>query len=614
MDQTKPTSAPPKRLAIEKLGIRRLMQLDACTRCGECLNWCPVYDQDRQEKLIPRTKILKFLQIAKNQDRRAAKGLLKSLFGDWGQKMLGTLFPRQEITAEMVTAFAENLYECSTCGQCQVVCPANINTVELWEEIRELIVEAGYGPLEPQKVLVKSVKAYDNPWQQPRQGRTKWIRRAEKEGLLIAPPRDIQKTRGKVLLWFGCTAVYDGNVRQIAINTVNVLEALGIDYGCLLGDEKCCGSVLLRMGDAEFKRIASENIAQLNALGFDTLISACSGCFKTIKEDYPKVGQLNFKVLHVVEYLHELLTSGKLTFRNPVNAKVTYHDPCHLGRAAGVYDAPRAILNAIPGLELTEMERVRSFSRCCGAGGGVKAGFPDIQAKMSLRRIAEAEATGADTLVSACPFCYAGLQVGIKASNSHLVMKDVTSLVAQALIGKEVAATAPPAAAQAEAAAAATPAVATPAADDKDQRRAQREQERAARRAARGQSATPAAQEASPAPVAAPEPAQPNPAVAPAPEPVTAPADAGSHRDQRRAQREQERAARRAARASGEPEAVAPAPPAPEPVAAADPVEAAPEPPPAATDAAADPEASLTREQRRALRDQERAARRAGRG
>lgn len=422
-------------LPVNRLSAVHLMQLDACTRCGECLNWCPVYDQDKREAIIPRTKIRDFQRILRAQHGFVGRMLRNEKISAPLKKMMRGVFRVPVITDDMVEAVAANLYECSTCGQCKVVCPANLDTVNMWENIREVIVSAGYGPLESQKALVKSVKAYDNPWQQPRQARTKWARRAKKEKLIADAPRELKKTKGKVLLFLGCTAVYDANVRQIAVNTVNVLEALNVDYGCLGGDEKCCGSVMLRMGDPEFERIASENIAQFNRQGIETLVTSCAGCYKTIKQDYPLVAKLNFEVLHTVEFLRREMDEGRLTFPYPVERRVTYHDPCHLGRATGVFEDPRVILEGIPGLEFIEMERIREYSRCCGAGGGVKAGFPDVQAKMAQRRIQEAELTGAQDLVSACPFCFAGLQVGIKATHSLLVMKDVTSLVAKSLLG-----------------------------------------------------------------------------------------------------------------------------------------------------------------------------------
>jgi heterodisulfide reductase subunit D len=427
-----------REIPVNNLDMRRLIELEACTRCGECLTWCPVYDQDAKEEIIPRRKVIDFLKIAKSQQGFLARIMKNEKLSDPLRKILGRIFRYREIGAAEIDDFVKNLYECSTCGQCAVVCPAHIDTVNLWEDLRRVIVKADYGPLEAQKALEKSVKAFDNPWQQPRAGRTKWARRAKKDKLITALPREIKKTKAKVLLFLGCTASYDVNVKQVAINTINVLEALDIDYGVLGKEEKCCGSVLLRMGDPEHKRLFGENIQLFNNLNIDTLISSCSGCFKTIMQDYPKVAALNFEVLHTVEFLVQLWEQGKLKLPHPVNRTVTYHDPCHLGRATGGFDAPRRILEAIPGLKLIEMPRNREYSRCCGAGGGLKAGYPDIQNKMAQRRIQEAEETGAEELVSCCPFCFQGLNIGIMARNSHLVMKDMSSLVAESLLGYDV--------------------------------------------------------------------------------------------------------------------------------------------------------------------------------
>ena len=427
-----------RKIPIHKLEMKRLIELDACTRCGECLSWCPVYDQDSKETLIPRRKIIDFLKIARSQNGFLS-GIMKSeRVGESLKKVIGRLCGYKEVTREQVEEFVFSLYECSTCGQCEVVCPAHIDTVGLWEELRRMIVRAGYGPLEPQKALRKSVMTFDNPWQQPRAGRTKWSRRAKKDNLIAEEPRQIKKSKGKVLLFLGCTASYDANVKRVVINTVNILDALGVDYGVLGKDEKCCGSVLLRMGDPEYERLFRENIDQFNSLGIDTLISSCSGCFKTIMQDYPKIGQLNFEVLHTVEYLARLVKTGDLAFTHPVNRTITFHDPCHLGRATGGFDAPRMIMEAIPGLNLVEMPRNREYSRCCGAGGGLKAGFPEIQGRMAQKRIKEAEQTGAQDLVSCCPFCYQGLQVGINALESDIVMKDLSEFIAESILGYDV--------------------------------------------------------------------------------------------------------------------------------------------------------------------------------
>ncbi|HAX97763.1 MAG TPA: hypothetical protein DCY12_02405 [Candidatus Atribacteria bacterium] len=425
-------------LPLKNLGIRRLIELDACTHCGECLKWCPVYDQDSKEEIVPRRKVIDFLRIARKQSSFLNQTLKNQWVPEPIRNLLNKIFGYKDISKSELQDFVKNLYECSTCGQCEVVCPAHIDTVNLWEDLRQIIVQANYGPLEPQKALAKSTKSFDNPWQQPRSGRTKWARRALKDGLMKSLPRDIKKTKGKILLFLGCTASYDLNLKEVAINTVNILEALDIDYGVLGADEKCCGSVLLRMGDPEHERLFKQNIEMFNDLGIETLITSCAGCFKTIKQDYPKVGKLNFEVLHTVEFLTRLLDTGKLVFKNPVNKKITYHDPCHLGRATHVFDAPRRIMGAIDGLEFIEMPRNRQYSRCCGAGGGLKSGYPDIQNRMAVRRVQEAEETGANYLVSCCPFCFQGLQVGINAINSPIKMVDMSALVAESLLGYDV--------------------------------------------------------------------------------------------------------------------------------------------------------------------------------
>ncbi len=441
LEQETATEEAVRKIPIYKLDMKRFIELDACTRCGECLSWCPVYDQeDREDRgnLTPRRKILDFLKIARSQNGFLSKIMQSDKIGETLKRIIRKMSGYKEVTKKQMDDFIFNLYECSTCGQCEVVCPAHIDTVNLWEELRRLIVRIDYGPLEPQKALRKSVMTFDNPWQQPRAGRTKWSRRAKKDGLINKEPPKIKKTKGKVLLFLGCTASYDANVKKVAINTVNILNALNIDYGVLGKDEKCCGSVLLRMGDPEYERLFRENIEQFNSLGIDTLISSCAGCFKTIKQDYPKIGKLNFEVMHTVEYLTRLLENGQLNFSHPVNRTITYHDPCHLGRATGVFDAPRKIMKEIPGLTLIEMPRNREYSRCCGAGGGLKAGFPDIQNRMAQRRVKEAEQTGAEDLVSCCPFCYQGLQVGISASKSHIIMKDLSEFIAQSILGYDV--------------------------------------------------------------------------------------------------------------------------------------------------------------------------------
>ncbi len=435
-------SKKSRTIEVDKLSKRLIMNLDACTQCGECLRWCPVFAQDEKRGLTPRYKIKALRDVLSRQFGLRAqlagdKGVIHQYLGHHAARRAARLVGHKPVTEEEINELAENLYECSTCGQCHIVCPVDIDTVEVWEHVRRSFVDASYGPLENQEVLTTSVKAYDNPWMQPRASRGKWAKRAKKEGVIDKLPLDYPKKKGDVLYFVGCTASYDQNIRRVAYNSAALMNHCGVSYGILGPSEKCCGSVLLRVGDYEFERLAGENLELFNSLGIKTLVSSCSGCFKTIKQDYPRVGKPNFEVLHMVEFLLRLHEEGKLVFKREVPMTVTYHDPCHLGRANHIYDAPRELLSLVPGVKLVEMERIREYSRCCGAGGGLKAGFTEIQAEMSTRRVKEAEKTGATDFVTACPFCYQGLQEGIMRSDSPLAMRDITEIFMMALQEEE---------------------------------------------------------------------------------------------------------------------------------------------------------------------------------
>jgi heterodisulfide reductase subunit D len=421
--ETPATEQGMKKINIEKFSPRMLMELDACTRCGECSNWCPAYDQDSREPLTPRGRARLFKDIISRQHGAFS-----------ADSLLGKLCGKKPVNEEEMKAFAKDLYACSTCMQCHFVCPVAIDTVELWERIRETIVDGGYGPLDSQKDLVLKTKNYDNPWGQPRSSRARWGKLAKKKKRIKDEPKDISKSKSEVLYFVGCTASYDNNVEEVGINTTNILDAAGIDFGILGNKEKCCGSVLLRMGDRpSFEKLCKENIEQFNDLGIKTLVTSCAGCMKTIREDYAKIGKLNFEVKHTCEYIVDLIKQKKLEMKTPVNLTVTYHDPCHLGRHSGVFEAPRELMSLIPGVRLVEMERNRENSRCCGAGGGLKSGYPDMQNKISQKRVEDTLRTGATELVSACPFCYQGLQIGIQAMNAPVRMRDITELVCMGL-------------------------------------------------------------------------------------------------------------------------------------------------------------------------------------
>jgi Fe-S oxidoreductase len=214
------------------------------------------------------------------------------------------------------------------------------------------------------------------------------------------------------------------------------LEKAKVKFSILGEDEWCCGSPLLRTGlnDVIKKDFVKHNIAKIKETGVKTVVTACAGCCNTLKTDYPKInGKMPFKVQHISEYIEMLISSGKLKFTKPINKKITYHDPCHLGRHAKVFESPRNILKSIKGLELIEMERIKENSHCCGAGGGFKIAFNEHAENIAGKRAKEAYDTGAELIVTPCPFCVVNLNAGAKKDNIPIKAVDLMQFVIQAL-------------------------------------------------------------------------------------------------------------------------------------------------------------------------------------
>jgi len=399
-----------KKLDISKLDVLALMRYDACTRCGECTATCPTGGEAQDVELVtPRGKILRLREFYKSQ-----YGLRARLLGP------------KDIPEDQLKELAGRAYECTICGQCKTVCPAHLDTIEMWENMREFLVANKLAPLPAHEQIIKSIENYDNPWMQPRTQRSRWSKRIEKEVRI----KDALKERCAVLFFVGCTAAYDPNIRDMAVDTARVLGSARIDFGTLGNDEGCCGSTLLRTGLIDSaKTCAKKNIALFEKVSPSMIVTSCAGCFKTIRQDYPRLGKVNAKVVHATQLVGELIDEKKLVLGKRIDAKVTFHDPCHLGRHNKLYDEPRKILESIPGLKLVEMERTREESRCCGAGGGVKTAFPDLAQKIAAMRVEDAEKAGADILTTSCPFCYQSLRAALEAKGSKVRMADLMELV-----------------------------------------------------------------------------------------------------------------------------------------------------------------------------------------
>ncbi|HII80707.1 MAG TPA: disulfide reductase, partial [Methanosarcina sp.] len=251
-------------------------------------------------------------------------------------------------------------------------------------------------------------------------------------------PSDVKiEDKADIVYFTGCTAGY--NQLALAFATSRVLNKLGIKFTMLGEDEWCCGSALIRTGQAHIndvpRQLAKHNVEAIKKKGAKKVLYACAGCFRASKVDWPRLlgEELPFEVVHVSEFLADLIKQDKIKWEKSINKTVTYHDPCHLGRHVGVFDAPRYVLSHIPGVKFVEMERSKEFQRCCGAGGGVKAGLPDLALGIAESRVKDAVETHADILSSCCPFCKRNLSDGRDSLKVDMVVEDVIELVAEAL-------------------------------------------------------------------------------------------------------------------------------------------------------------------------------------
>ncbi|MFX1418452.1 MAG: (Fe-S)-binding protein [Promethearchaeota archaeon] len=359
---------------------------------------------------------------------------------------MGRLKPSKELT--------EIVYKCTECGGCAVACKF-LNTLEPLEiivKLREKLVSLGYGPMPKQQQYIESIKNNNNPYSEAHEKRLDWL------------PHDIKiDPDAKVLYFVGCTSSY--RRKEIAVATARLLNAANYPFKILRENEFCCGSPILRTGDRKsFLNQVNKNLDIIEKEGIETVIFSCAGCYDTFKVDYPLERDYNFKVLHTTELINELIENSKLELNNQVPYNVTYHDPCHLGRNSelyekwdgdelkmmplvsinipekpkrcgkyGIYESPRKLLEKIQGINFIEMERIKEYAYCCGAGGGVKSAFPELALNTAKTRIEEAEDTGAEIITSACPFCSSNLKDGINAKGSNLRFFDISELVLMAL-------------------------------------------------------------------------------------------------------------------------------------------------------------------------------------
>ncbi|KKN58305.1 hypothetical protein LCGC14_0553300 [marine sediment metagenome] len=389
----------------------------ACAQCGQCraANWpskgifhsCPVTKVDGIAKFEP------LLARGKNI---IMKGLL------WGHLKLS-----QEIS--------DVIFQCTLCGLCEEVCfnsqsesfdfPLHniMDHVNTYEALRADLVEAGF-PIESQVPMNKAMVELLNPYERDNKEKVNWT---EKLDFKI---KNANTEEAEILYFVGCTSGLTPDIEKVAIATAKIFNKLGVDFSVFGEHEVCCGSVGMRSGDRKsFGKVAEKNAELFKGRGIKRIVTSCAGCYRTFKKDYrERLGDI--EIVHTVEFLRDIINNKDIKLKN-LDIKTTYHDPCHLGRHMNVYEAPRDLLNKIS--NLTEMKTNRVGAMCCGAGGGVKKGFPELSMEIAKNRVKEAEDTGAEYLVSTCPFCWRNLNDAIVSTGSNLKMVDLVELLLESI-------------------------------------------------------------------------------------------------------------------------------------------------------------------------------------
>ena len=382
-------------------------ELTACVQCGYCISVCEAHSQTPWESDTPRGKIYYLNQLSQSD------------------KLMDSLLKR-DVT--LSPYFVDAMYRCTGCGNCEVVCHANIRLVDLWEKVRTWLVQEGVGPMKAHKAMAQKVVEVHNPYNEPPSKRGDWW------------PAEVPKAEVPDVIFFaGCTGAY--RQQTVPQNGVRILNRANVSISTMGKDEWCCSSPLLRTGTtSQSLSCAQQNVEKADGMGAKDMVMTCAGCYKTVSTDfgkyYAKVGQ---NVYHFAQYVEKLINEKKLPLNNEYKAKVTYHDPCHLGRHMGVFDTPRNVRKKIKGIELIEMDRSREDSRCCGAGGGYKSQYGDFAINIAAERIRDAEETGAEILVTCCPFCVTNLTQGAKAIGSKIKVLDLSDILLKVTAPKEEA-------------------------------------------------------------------------------------------------------------------------------------------------------------------------------
>jgi Fe-S oxidoreductase len=405
---------------IEDFTWKGLLDFTTCTECGRCQSQCPAWNTDKP--LSPKLVVMNlrehayakapYLLASSDSERQSLPDLVK------------TEVERPLVGSPDVAVIDEDaLWACTSCGACVQQCPVDIEHVDAIMDMRryQVLIESSF----PSELngLFKGLENKGNPWNMNPSGRMDWAKGLPFEVKQVGT--DVETlAEVEYLFWVGCAGAFEDRAKKTTRAVAELLNLAGVSFAVLGDGETCTGDPARRAGNEfVFQQLAMQNAEVFKETGAKKVVSTCAHCFNTLKNEYSQLG-VELDVIHHTQLLNRLVREGRLTPVAPTDSalngqKITYHDPCYLGRHNEVYDAPRELLEVIPGAEFAEMPRNRTKSFCCGAGGARMWMEEKLGTRINLNRTTEAVETGADKIATGCPFCRVMLSDGLTAKQAE---------------------------------------------------------------------------------------------------------------------------------------------------------------------------------------------------
>ena len=407
---------------IEDFTWKGFLDMATCTECGRCQSQCPAWNTGKP--LSPKMVILDLRDHA----------LAKAPYFTASEQAREGFSDEQKLAMEVDKALVgedgvihpDVLWSCTNCGACVEQCPVDIEHIDHITDMRrhQVLIESAF-PAEASTML-KNLENKGDPWGMGESRRLDWAEGLDFEVPVVDGPigDDVQ-----YLFWVGCAGALEDRARKTTRAIAELLHTAGVSFAVLGPAETCTGDPARRMGNEfVFSMLAQQNIETLNEAGARTIVASCPHCFNTIANEYPQLGG-SYEVIHHTQLLARLVEEGKLTPVNPVNEKITYHDPCFLGRHNKVFTPPREIMEKVPGVQAQEMHRCKNRGFCCGAGGARMWMEERIGKRINTERIDEALGTDPDTISTGCPYCMVMLGDAVSAKKSSGEAKETLEVI-----------------------------------------------------------------------------------------------------------------------------------------------------------------------------------------